>query len=118
MSYAPETIIAEKFETIIRRGDLNGRARDFYDAVLMLRLYHATLDWKQLGKAIRATASRRGSESALANWRTALEQVRTSTYIRETIWAPYAKANPYTAGISIEDAINACIEIAERSLLS
>ena len=48
---------------------LNGRVHDFYDAVLMLRLYADTLDWKQLGDAIRATASRRGSESALANWR-------------------------------------------------
>lgn len=48
---------------------LNGRARDFYDAVLMLRLYADTLGWKQLGDAIRATASRRGSESALATWR-------------------------------------------------
>lgn len=115
-SYAPETIIAEKFETIVRRGDLNGRARDFYDAVLMLRLYADTLDWKQLGDAIRATASRRGSESALATWRKTLERVRTSPYIQEAIWAPYAKVNPYAAGITIDDAIDACIAIGERTL--
>ena len=95
---------------------LNGRARDFYDAVLMLRLYADTLGWKQLGDAIRATASRRGSESALATWRKTLERVHTSPYIQEAIWAPYAKANPYAAGITIDDAIDVCIAMGERTL--
>ena len=42
---------------------------------------------------------RRGSESALATWRKTLERVRTSPYIQEAIWAPYAKVNPYAASL-------------------
>lgn len=114
LSYAPETVIAEKFETIVRRGRFNGRARDFYDVVLMLRLHEKTLDWEALAAAIQATARRRGSDKALNAWRSTLEAVRTSGYIRHTIWEPYADANLYAANITIDDAIEACITIGGR----
>lgn len=114
LSYAPETVLAEKFETIIRRGELNGRARDFYDVVLLTRLYRDTLDWDALAAAIQATAKRRGSDKALNAWRSILEAVRTSGYIRHTIWEPYADANLYAANITIDDAVEACINIGER----
>ncbi len=114
LSYAPETVLAEKFETIIRRGELNGRARDFYDVVLLARLYHDSLDWGALADAIRATARRRGTEQALRSWRVTLNTVRSSPYINETIWAPYAKANAYAANITIDDAMDTCTHIAEH----
>lgn len=114
LSYAPETVLAEKFESIIRRGELNGRARDFYDVVLLTRLYRDTLDWDALAAAIQATAKRRGSDKALNAWRSTLEAVRTSGYIRHTIWEPYADANLYAANITIDDAVEACINIGER----
>lgn len=114
LSYAPETVLAEKFETIIRRGELNGRARDFYNVVLLTRLYRDTLDWDALAAAIQATAKRRGSDKALNAWRSILEAVRTSGYIRHTIWEPYADANLYAANITIDDAVEACINIGER----
>ncbi len=115
LSYAPETVLAEKFETIIRRGELNGCARDFYDVVLLARLYEGSLDWEALADAIRATVRRRGTEQALLSWRETLDAVRSSLYINETIWAPYAKANAYAANITIDDAMDACIYIAEGS---
>lgn len=38
MAYTLETIIAEKFETVIRRGSTNSRARDFYDLHVLLHM--------------------------------------------------------------------------------
>ena len=114
LSYAPETVLAEKFETIIRRGELNGRARDFYDIVLLTRLYRDALDWEALSAAIRATARRRGSEKTLLSWRETLDAVRFSPYINEKIWASYAKANAYAASVTIADAIDVCTYIAEH----
>ena len=38
-AYTQETILAEKYETIIRRNVGNTRARDFYDLHLLYRLY-------------------------------------------------------------------------------
>jgi len=39
MAYSLETIPAEKFETIVRRSEANGCARDFYGLDLLLRLH-------------------------------------------------------------------------------
>ncbi|MDD2574512.1 MAG: nucleotidyl transferase AbiEii/AbiGii toxin family protein [Firmicutes bacterium] len=38
LAYNLETVLAEKFETIITRGVLNTRARDFYDVYILIRL--------------------------------------------------------------------------------
>lgn len=38
-SYNLETILAEKFQTILARGVLNTRMRDFYDVRVLLQLY-------------------------------------------------------------------------------
>ena len=40
MAYPLETVIAEKFETVIRRGIANTRARDFYDLYMLFRGRH------------------------------------------------------------------------------
>jgi predicted nucleotidyltransferase component of viral defense system len=38
LAYNLETVLAEKFETIISRGILNTRARDFYDIYILTTL--------------------------------------------------------------------------------
>ncbi|NLC05626.1 MAG: nucleotidyl transferase AbiEii/AbiGii toxin family protein, partial [Erysipelothrix sp.] len=38
MSYNIETILSEKFETIISRGTLNTRMRDYYDVYILLTI--------------------------------------------------------------------------------
>ena len=47
-AYTQETILAEKYETIIRRNVGNTRARDFYDLHLLYRLYRENADWNLL----------------------------------------------------------------------
>lgn len=114
LPHEPETVIAEKFEAIVRGGNLNGRARGFYGIILMLRPYSSTLDWEQLGSSIRATAVRRSPEGALLGWRQALERVRTSRCMLQAIWAPYAKVNPCASDVTIDDAVDACGAIGMR----
>ena len=43
-SYNLETILAEKFQTILARGVLNTRMRDFYDVRVLLQLYGNRID--------------------------------------------------------------------------
>jgi hypothetical protein len=58
--YAKETVIAEKFEAIVSLGLANTRLKDFYDIWLLIQLFDF---YPQiLGKAIRATFERRGTE--------------------------------------------------------
>ena len=50
--YAVETILAEKVETILVRGVLTTRPRDFYDVVLLTR--HCPVDLSVFRKALKA----------------------------------------------------------------
>jgi len=44
LAYNLETILAEKFETIISRGILNTRARDFYDIYILTTLQEKNIN--------------------------------------------------------------------------
>lgn len=115
MAYPVETMLAEKFETIVRRGAANGRARDLYDLVVLLRLHGDRISWDVLHEAIYATAEKRGSAQMMPGYRDALEDVRASGYMRDSIWAPYCEDNPYASGITLDDAVDAATEIGDRS---
>ena len=58
-AYAPETVIAEKFQAMVRLGRANSRMKDLYDVWSLLRFYD--LDREGLSLAIRATFARRGT---------------------------------------------------------
>ncbi|MGK2909118.1 MAG: nucleotidyl transferase AbiEii/AbiGii toxin family protein [Sphingobium sp.] len=59
LAYPPETVIAEKFEAMVKLGLANSRIKDYYDvwALLMTR----EPDLERLASAIRATFERRGT---------------------------------------------------------
>lgn len=58
-AYPPETVIAEKFEIMLRRRDANSRMKDFHDLWWMAT--HRSFDGAGLSRAIRATCSQRGT---------------------------------------------------------
>lgn len=58
-AYPPETVIAEKFEVMLKRGDANSRMKDFHDIWWLAR--HREFDGAVLAKAIRGTCERRGT---------------------------------------------------------
>lgn len=48
MAYTIETVLAEKFQTIISRGILNTRLKDFYDMYVLMNLKSSDIDNKIL----------------------------------------------------------------------
>jgi predicted nucleotidyltransferase component of viral defense system len=56
-AYRPETVVAEKFEAMVKLGIANSRMKDFYDLYVMSR--SMTFDRATLASAIRATFERR-----------------------------------------------------------
>lgn len=58
-AYARETVIAEKFEAMVRFGRADSRMKDFYDVWLLSRTQR--LDEPRLAGAIAATFKRRGT---------------------------------------------------------
>ena len=59
-AYPIETVVAEKLETIVSKGILNSRMKDFYDLRTMAKEFQ--FDGANLAKAINATFSRRGTQ--------------------------------------------------------
>jgi len=59
LAYPPDTVVAEKFEAMIRLGMANSRMKDFYDVWLMRTLF--AFDGDVLSDAIRNTLRRRST---------------------------------------------------------
>lgn len=57
LMYPPETVVAEKFEAMIRFGEANGRIKDFYDMWLTSRTF--SFDMSSLVEAVSGTLRRR-----------------------------------------------------------
>lgn len=57
--YTRESAIAEKFEAMVKLGELNSRMKDFYDIWLLSRQFD--IDGNNLADAIRRTFDRRGT---------------------------------------------------------
>jgi len=58
-TYPRETVVAEKFETMVRLGIVNTRMKDFYDVWQIARIF--SFDGASLSRAIVATFERRGT---------------------------------------------------------
>ena len=57
--YSLESIVAEKFEALMKLGDWNSRMKDFYDLWVLSRQY--IFSGRQLSKAIELTFKNRGT---------------------------------------------------------
>lgn len=102
--YSIETILAEKIETILRRGTLNTRPKDFYDVVALTR-EQTTISLPRLAAALQATAEHRGSTHILQQHTAILSTLAEDTTLK-TRWQQYAKTYPYAAAISYEECID------------
>ena len=57
--YARETVVAEKFQTIVELGLANSRMKDYYDLWIISQTFET--DWVRLAQAVSATFARRGT---------------------------------------------------------
>lgn len=60
LCYPPETVIAEKFEAMVKLDRLNSRMKDFFDICLLARRF--SFAEQDLANAIKRTFTRRGTE--------------------------------------------------------
>ena len=111
MSYPLETVLAEKFETVVSRGVTNTRPRDFYDILLLWRTRGDKCEIPTLREALERTCAKRGSTEMMAHWQTILDEVATDKAML-VLWDKYAKKNPYAAGIELAQ----CCETAKEVL--
>ncbi len=113
MAYNLSTILAEKLETVISRGDQNTRSRDYYDIFILSKLQGENIEMNSLSDALFATAKRRGSAHILENYNEIMQTVRNSDAMKQQ-WENYRKDFNYAAEIEFEDTCDAVIAIMHK----
>ena len=103
-SYNLETILAEKLQTVLARGLLNTRMRDFYDIRTLLLIYDQDIDNDVLKRAFDATCKKRGTENLKEEAPKIMAAVSGDTQLT-SLWKSYQKKYPYAADISYEDVM-------------
>lgn len=114
MAYTLETILAEKYETILRRNISTTRARDFYDLHILFHQRYEDLRPNILKQAVHHTAYKRGSTAELKEWADILSDMRDEPALY-TLWSNYTKENIYASNLSWPEVM-ATVESISRLL--
>lgn len=101
-AYNIETVMAEKAETILRRGVFNTRARDFYDVYILSTTQE--FDPDLVREAIIATSEHRHSATQIADMHGILQALRESTDL-QSMWQKYCRQYSYARGITYEQVV-------------
>jgi predicted nucleotidyltransferase component of viral defense system len=110
MSYNYETILAEKFESIISRNIDNTRMKDYYDLYMFVKLKWNDINKDTLRKAIINTAKNRETLDYINNTSKYIELISEDSRLKE-LWNNYQKNYEYAKDIVFTDTINAIKEI-------
>ena len=98
-AYNIETILAEKVETILRRGVFNTRPRDYYDVFILSNTQE--YDPVLFVNALQATAKHRGTGEQIKDVAGIMETIEKSTQLHE-IWEKYRKQFAYAGEVTWE----------------
>ena len=112
MSYNYETILAEKYESIISRNIDNTRMKDYYDLYMFVKLKWNEINKDTLRKAIINTAKKRETLDFINNSDKYLDLIINDTRLK-SLWYSYQNNYEYAKNISFEDTIEAIKEIIE-----
>lgn len=113
MAYTLETVLAEKYETIIRRNIGTTRARDFYDLHTLYRSYKENIRVDVLRLAVMHTAKKRDSVEDIKDWRDILKDIREEPQLY-LLWDKYIADNKYIGELAFNEVLNTVEQVAEQ----
>ncbi len=99
-SYNVETILAEKIETVLRRGKYNSRMKDYYDVYFFLTKLKNEININILKDAINNTFTKRDSFEYLNDYREIIKSIIDSDRLK-TNWKSYSKKNSYANNLEV-----------------
>jgi len=104
LAYNLETVLAEKMETVISRGSLNTRMRDYYDLMILFIIKSEEINYVDLENAFEATSRKRGSFDLLPDIGHILEQIKSDGGLMKQ-WEIYRKKYDYATDYTWEEII-------------
>lgn len=112
MAYTLETVLAEKYETIIRRNIGTTRARDFYDLHTLYRSRKNEIRLDILKAAVLHTAQKRDSVDDIHDWKDIMTDIREEPTLYR-LWDNYVKDNRYISELTFNEVLDTVDELAE-----
>lgn len=113
LAYNLETIMAEKLETVISRGDQNTRPRDYYDIYILAKLQYSNINLNRLKEALSATTEKRGSSIVVKDYRRIMNAIKNSE-VMERQWNNYQKDFDYAIDIAFKDVCDVVVELMDN----
>lgn len=110
LAYNLETIMAEKLETTIARGNQNTRPRDYYDIYIIRKLQWQNIDPRTLKEALLNTCQSRGTINIIKRYDEILKTVQTSDAMSE-FWKDYQNQFDYARDIGFDHICHTIREI-------
>ena len=104
-SYNLETILAEKLQTVLARGILNTRMRDFYDIRMLLDTYEDKVNKAVLKDAFAATCKKRGTDHLQEQAEEIIKIIEADEQL-QVLWRAYQKKYAYAAEIDFASVIS------------
>lgn len=112
-SYNIETILAEKIETVLRRGVFNSRMKDFYDIYYFLTKLRKEIDINILKEAVDNTFTKRDSFEYLNDYEQIIDSIIGNERL-EKLWNIYSNKYKYANGIDINEILNLLKDIIKE----
>ena len=104
MAYPLETILAEKYETIIRRNITTTRMRDFYDLYTLYKLKKDEINYEILKEAVERTLNKRESWEIMQDYEEIIEDIKEDSYLR-SLWEVYLSENKYIGDLTFDKVV-------------
>ena len=104
-SYNLETILAEKLQTVLARGILNTRMRDFYDIRMLLDTYEDKVNKAVLKDAFAATCKKRGTDHLQEQAEEIIKIIEADEQL-QVLWRAYQKKYSYAAATDYASVIS------------
>ena len=103
-SYNIESILAEKIETILRRGKYNARMKDYYDIYFFLSKLKSEINVNIFRQALEHTIMQRGSSKYLDDYYKILDELLINDRIHKN-WNSYSAKTKCAEHIEFDDII-------------
>lgn len=111
-AYNLETVVAEKLQTILFRGLLNSRCKDYYDIYIINQLQRNNINIPDLKKSFETTCQYRKTPFKKEEALLLLEEISKSD-ILQTRWKNYARKASFAKDITFETTIESCKEVLD-----
>lgn len=102
LAYTIETVLAEKYHTVVTRGLLNTRMKDFYDIYILISKYKDIINIENLKNAIVNTFKHRNTEIDILEIQETISDIKKDKEMNN-LWENYKKNAIYAKDIKFED---------------